>query len=1252
MTIFRAKTIKQIKANEVAPDFAKWCNSRSDCMYKSKKRKFHGWINLTNLSKKDKVAQCGHDNGDCNHTTHYGVGGYHNICPIGGMNGDLPWPAKLQLSNFNFSDAKIKSTSKIKSVTVHLEHRMVALDPENGKKYDNFGPTFHSDGGWALKVYFSNGSSTVSQVKKYNSNPRLSKTKYNSVSYTFKDISISELIKSNFALNIEYNHNYNTEAGIIYLKNVYIDVDYKNEDVTLKGSANSDSLFISENEACRTKIIHTLEASQKLGESIICIEKPKDVSVTEVSSSSSKRKFQVIDRSDDLGKKKIKYTIRGHEKQVVTLTYKANARPKPQYNIIQEYKTGEDYNSSKPYIVFKNGCSSKIRIYVDSINTLLVELPVSNQNSSSNLLNQQSIKAFHDAVKALPCGIHTLYIQRDGEKSSEFVKNKVSIHIKPMNFKFQIYKEDGSRPLTFTQSKSTDLRYEKIYIKRIDDEPKESIPVVYIIDETHDEEYTISNVRKEGLFYHTIDKYYSGEFYLALRHENPCIGIIQDEKMVIESNHKQNFDYLFTRGERGTGFDFDYLVAWEGDNVKEPLMVESVDLKNTIDDIKICSDDSQTGVSKLGYIDLNVSNKTEEKINNLKIELNVLVENEEGELEISTSEFNEQNGIFNQLYNLFPEKNKKLNDNVELLNLTPDNDLVDEENVYLLIKNIDAKDTINIKIPYRSMEERTVFLQYLLFETPLDIHNVSSCEYDFSSDKKELKIEVLDSMLTQLDISGNTDLVMIDDNYPCPNECYTTKDVYDDTLKPVSNPETGGITYKITNIDTVDFLYQKVITRIDNSPEMIPYAYISNGKYHALIDNNGDKIPVQENVPYTDENGNIMYEPLTDSNGSIILDENGDVMYDTTKPLLQENKIQWVYEKKESPEKVMSHQNIFCNISFDGFDDISYAIKTDNKGVANFYIPLPESLNRSYTINELLNGVISFEFKGDRDYNQCILTKTDTTVDYDNNKNKVIMNYGNNYKRYKPGDTVVIPVFMYSKIVILQNYFTFKAELSDSGSYDEVTILYKICNIPDNEGVFKTIFKTDDKRLINNEVSKNIYCGMTSQTDTFINLSKRVIENKDLNILSINVNNNIKRNKDVEVEVDLGKSPLEYLGNYDFIDVSITNGDYSFSETDGKILLNWLIGDMEEFEKESAIIKIQASDVGLVNTKVNLYDYLHKKDGSEIEPKQSPCNKCENKPSYRLQDSLWEEFSGVWYKRFPDGTYKRKVDGEWVDKED
>ena len=35
-------------------------------------------------------------------------------------------------------------------------------------------------------------------------------------------------------------------------------------------------------------------------------------------------------------------------------------------------------------------------------------------------------------------------------------------------------------------------------------------------------------------------------------------------------------------------------------------------------------------------------------------------------------------GIFNQFYNLFDEYNSTIKDNVEILNLTPDNDLYEE----------------------------------------------------------------------------------------------------------------------------------------------------------------------------------------------------------------------------------------------------------------------------------------------------------------------------------------------------------------------------------------------------------------------------------------------------------------------------------------------------------------------------------------------------------------------------------------------
>ena len=52
MVKLRPKNIEEVNANKVAPDFAKWCNNKSDCMYKDKKRKYHGWLNLDNLTKK------------------------------------------------------------------------------------------------------------------------------------------------------------------------------------------------------------------------------------------------------------------------------------------------------------------------------------------------------------------------------------------------------------------------------------------------------------------------------------------------------------------------------------------------------------------------------------------------------------------------------------------------------------------------------------------------------------------------------------------------------------------------------------------------------------------------------------------------------------------------------------------------------------------------------------------------------------------------------------------------------------------------------------------------------------------------------------------------------------------------------------------------------------------------------------------------------------------------------------------------
>lgn len=50
--ILRANTVKQINVGATIPEYTTWCNKQSDCLYKDKKRKYHGWLNLTNLTKK------------------------------------------------------------------------------------------------------------------------------------------------------------------------------------------------------------------------------------------------------------------------------------------------------------------------------------------------------------------------------------------------------------------------------------------------------------------------------------------------------------------------------------------------------------------------------------------------------------------------------------------------------------------------------------------------------------------------------------------------------------------------------------------------------------------------------------------------------------------------------------------------------------------------------------------------------------------------------------------------------------------------------------------------------------------------------------------------------------------------------------------------------------------------------------------------------------------------------------------------
>lgn len=1211
---------------------------------------YRQWNHPEEIIKGNKT-QCGSTEG-----SNYGGEVQH----IGGPTGDLPTPALLHIYDFN-SSSFLNESSKIHGVEVTFSYRLVNVTKSghlwiNNLAKDEYAIIRGVSAWWGSADKKTKLSSVVknSTKIKYEGKKKDGSYIWKTITLKFDDISGADFFNNNFALNLQFGMNCPDYANgrtpcFLYINNFKISVEYENSSKYIEGSNSSNTLYTSQDNGCYTEITQTIEAGykngstkispskapEKLGSKIILQKAPSGVTVTKTQSNDSKAYFKIQDKTNIEGEKTVTYCLSNDKSTKVNLRYQAIKRPKPTYSVVEEYKANEDFNPNKAYIIFKNGCASQIKMYIDGINNTPITLNVTNQNSTVNLLSPAEIERFHNIITQLSCGYHTLYFQIGNESINDAKNNKVTIKISPMEYKFKVYSENYP-DLTFLQQKRNN-RYDTVKIQRIDNEPREVIPSIKIIDETRlDNEDIITNVAKGDIIDHEIDKYFAGDFYIKII-DNISNCVSQDNvfaKITIISNHKQNYDYLFTRGEDGTAFDFDYLVAWEGDNIKSPILNDEIEFKQSPNDIRFCSNFiNKIGLSQIGLIELKVSNKTENDVfENINIELNTLIEDDDGELDVTTDEWTSPNGIFNDFYNLFYDYNQTLNDNLEIKNLTPDNDLVDEENVYLIIKKIDPGDTLTIYLPYRCTKEKTVYLQYLLFEQPHPIHSIEECDSIIADTSDMITIKVIDSMLTQLEILGNTDLLSLDTTVSCPNECYSTKT--DD-----NDEQSGGITYRITNVDSSNFDNNVVQTEIYNSNELQPYGYIINGTYYNLYDENGNlRNDIHDNIEY------IEY-----------IDEEGNTQI---KEMVYNNKIEWKQEKQILNKPIPS-QLIYANVNFPLIDSQTVIQKTNYKGMAEFYITIPEELDKSYTITELLNEVITFEYKGNDDYLPAISSQEIKLSSDD--KDTTILTYGNNYRRYKPGETAYIPVFLSVNLSIMINKIIFNASLYDNKSFDEVTILYKICNIDNNQGIFKTKFMTNDDLLIPQQVQKEIYCGINSDIVLDTKIEKEVIESENINVVYINVKNQRKINKDVSIEVNLGKQldisdKYIFEGDYDFLDINIDAGDYAISEDeDQNIIITWLLGEMDIYQINKGIIKIKARDIGLSDIRISAFDYLHIKDEADNKINNtSKCNQCPQ-TTYKIKDSPWEIIDGVAYKLI-NGVYYRRIFengiSKWVTKDE
>ena len=980
------------------------------------------------------------------------------------------------------------------------------------------------------------------------------------------------------------------------------------------------------------------------------IKTPSNVSVSSSNNSKNQRQkiFTITDNSNITGKKTISFTVEGI-KEPLSYSYEAKKRPKPSISIPDEIeKNVMDENTVS--IVAKNGCSKVIRAYNEKIHDSCLLKTFTNLNISNteNIIPNNQIREFYNILATqLSCGLHKIHFKRDNEPNSEVV-SKI-IRIIPTEHKFKI--TEIGEDINLTEYKTIQNKNQNKLLQATFVKTKELItpPQFVIENSTHgkigennlptkqlvdNKDWTITQESDYSTTF-TVGTYYPGEYIIRIKDKDNTCDIKSFEfKAEIETNHKQYYDEIFVRGEDSTSFDYNYLVALEGDSITEPIYVNTVSMGASYKDIKICTtEENITGLAQIDFITFNIKNTSERDIENLILELNPLIKDEDDNFIVTSNEWLESDGIFYNFKENFETINKNFNDIISVKNLSEDNDEIDEEDVCLHINKLKAKEDIQVKIPFGCSIEKEVYLQVLLFGQPMVLYSLGSCSDETKTFNKILT-KVYDSVLTNMEIIGENDLFETYESPSCPNECFKTQ-----------------MEYKIQNIDSNE-LEKSPKTIITNDPRLVPYKLEYNDKTYNIVENNIE-----------DTNGEIKYSTVTYENGeaqrsSIIsgaridayvqfenheeihlhqyTDYNGETTFFITIPktvggtftvedLLKHMSIEFngneYYNAKkyssEETEYYIDVENGVGNIQIPSLPAGQYMVsltkdgtivldkkilivkKPDNSIIdENKYTIIEDysSTNASLTLNSPIENeipIIEVNSLEDGEYIVKIddsLYKDDKTrpIKFYPSKNTVDIQVFKNKMSYIAGQTCPISIKIIGKIKYLQNNLVFYPKINSAGDKDSLIVYYQICNLDKNKGKLTTTFKTDDYRLITNEVSEKIYCGMDTNLTLYTRLSKLVLENKSLNRLHIALENKERNNKDIEVIIE-EERPIE---KYDMIGFNVDKGTITINEN--KII--WNIDYIEEDTTIRGYIDFKAKEIGYSTMKTSVTDFIERKD--------------------------------------------------------
>lgn len=1335
---------------------------------KTDPRRYHQWDNLNQLKTPNGVANCGiavksRHIDDVVNGIHY----YRDTGAIAGCSGTFCKPATLRFSKFNLREKGLNEHCKITSIGVVFEHRRTAVaTPDNGTPpYECVKPKLNASLGLsmdgldiypqykALRHWLSVGNTQITAVfgdgeripnppHKVDANtnqPVWQKWAGRHMASSNPGLTIENVLRDDFCLYMDYGVNLMGDRGILYLKNVYLEIFYEEGEPYIAHAQSSDTIKTSPHQKCRTKIEHHILAGFKDSKGLPINPKkpfneltpeeqekqycsqhvqvntntiPEGVVVTKKQVNGSEVIFEVEDKSCIEGEKKIDYYLDNFG-LTDSVYFNSILMQRPIVDLKVEYKKNAPYEAGTQYISLKaqkNACCDVLKIYFDDINTTPLTFDIKYLKDNINLLNYNAngvvddtyIRQFYNKVQTLSCGQHTLFIQIGSDMPSDKFIRAV-INIKPQEYLFSIY-DPNNKTMTYPQNKSSPNQ--TIKIKRIDSEPSESISIVINDESKLDNSKTIiNNVRKGVEYSYTTNKYYPGKFHITVQEnaETCTKGKTVATVTVTPTAHKQYHDQLFVRGEDSTSFTYDYLVAWEGDNIKFPILVDSIEKGHAIEDILLCSKDTvYAGLSQTKTIPLTVKNiGNSGTIKNCQIELNALNILEDGTTQVTTEDWTQTNGIFYNFYKKFMQFNKHIANKIELKNIDQNNNitrgfsLTGEENVYIRIKELPEDESITIEIPFSSKNPQVKALEFRIFQDVVKF-NTANCTGINSNQSDKVMIYVYDSILTELTIDGKTDILNpATTKADCPNVCYKTEHE--------KNDEPDGITYRVTNIDSSNYedagidKSHTAPLKIENSMEMVPYAYkFKNGQKTNIGDqtNISNKLILtrDEEEKYITLNNQLInaYVQFSDKDTLKVLkqrtNQNGEVIFDILIP--------YEYNKNYTIEELLSEvvyieyagdiENLPATLEIGDLQKLEtritpygviYKNKTylkdnttaipKNASVQLLYKFQYKYLNKWYSLSDqtvflyqgntkkqilissnksaynisaniitaskqtakqLLNSY-SVVFGGNARYSQF----NPINVPITDTRDETRITFIDDWKVYKPGQVAQIRLELSSISKIVKNYILFNAEINEPTSYDEVTIFYKMCNLQEyqcnigkidydkaricerNKGIFNTTFSTDTYKLVENQVSKNIYCGIDNDIQLATKLEKDIIQSGDINVIYLVVSNNIKDSKDVKIYINLGKQPYQFIGDYEYLNVENSDGDFSYTinqdeETnDTTTTLIWAIGDMEANTKANAIIKIKADEIGLSNIKIEAEDYNHKLGAGEVIVGKDPC---------------------------------------------